>query len=216
MTVYLYAICRGELAAPPGIGLHDRPLRVISTGELSALVGDEVPADWGESELWQHENAVEELMGSHDLLPARFGTTLSSDAAVQTLLTRRNSELSSALHHVAGASELSVRAFWDEQTRAPQSGAGYLESLAETERRANALMRVLETRLSPLSRASRHQVLASPRTPVAGAYLVAKEATGDFMTELDHLDHEIGDARLLCTGPWPPYSFVGREATAHE
>lgn len=215
MAVYLYAVCRGDVSTPTSSGLRGRPLRVVGAEGLSALVGDEVPVDWGESELWQHENAVEGLMESHDLLPARFGTTLSSDAEVQKLLARRSRELSSALHRVAGASELSVRAIWNEQATTPRGGADYLRSLAEAERRADALSHALEDRLAPMSRARRHRVLVSPKIPVSGAYLVAKECVGGFMAELDRLDREIADATLLCTGPWPPYSFVDEEAVAH-
>jgi hypothetical protein len=216
MAVYLYAVCHGDVAAPTGVGLRGGPLRAISAGGLSALVGDELPAGRGESELWQHEHAVEELMDAHDLLPARFGTMLSSDAAVQTLLRRRSHELSSALHRVAGASELSVRAVWNEKARAPRSGADYLQSLAETERRAEALAHMLEDRLARISRARRHRVLVSPKVPVTGAYLVAKEMTGGFVAELERLEDEIADATLLCTGPWPPYSFVDEEPATHE
>lgn len=109
-----------------------------------------------------------------------------------------------------------MRAIWNEQPDPPQSGADYLYSLATTERRAKALARTLEGRLSPISRASRHRILTSPRMPVAGAYLVANAMMDGFMAELDRLEDETVEATIVCTGPWPPYSFVDREGDDNE
>ncbi len=213
--VYLYAICQGEIdAAAVGEGLHGQPLRVINTCGLTALVGDAIPATGSEEELWQHEEAVERLMRFHDLLPARFGTTLRSDAAVRELLARRREELGAALRRVAGASELSVRAIWCETapTSSTGSGADYLQARAASERRAEELAHALEERLTPVSRARCLRTSIAPRIPVAGAYLVPREETRSFMAALGRLDRETADVTLTCTGPWPPYSFTPTEA----
>ena len=118
MAVCLYAICGGEVQPPPGAGLHGKPLRMIRSGDLSAMVSDSPEAsrrEVGEAELWQHESAVEELMAAHDVLPVRFGEVLDSDAAVQEMLASRCDEFESALERVAGACELSVRAAWPQE-----------------------------------------------------------------------------------------------------
>lgn len=213
--VFLYAICKGEAVEPStDNGLHGQPLRVLHTSGFTALVGDWAPFTGSEEELWQHEDAVERLMRSHDLLPARFGTMLSSDAAVRELLAGRREELSAALSRVAGACELSVRAIWCETapTGPTRSGADYLHARAATERRVQELAQTLEERLASVSRAWRLRTSVTPYIPVAGAYLVAREQMRSFMAALGRLDRETTDATFTCTGPWPPYSFTPTEA----
>jgi hypothetical protein len=213
--VYLYAICDGAAAEPETTGLHGQALRAIREAGLSAVVGDGAPAGkWGETELWQHEDAIELLMRSRDLLPARFGTVLAGDAEVRGLLARRREQLSSALRRVAGAVELSVRALWREAAleRPAADGTGYLHARLDAERRAGALARLLNGRLAPLARVERIRVCGAARTPVAGSYLLDREAVEEFASELDRLDGETADAMFVCTGPWPPYSFVQPEA----
>jgi len=213
MAVCLYAICGGEVQPPPGAGLHGKPLRMIRSGDLSAMVSDSPEAsrrEVGEAELWQHESAVEELMAAHDVLPVRFGEVLDSDAAVQEMLASRCDEFESALERVAGACELSVRAAWPQETpiSEPRTGTSYLGARADAESRAEALARRLQSSLAPFSRGSRLRRVFQPRPSLAGAYLVARNMVSAFMAEIERLDREMSETTLVCTGPWPPYSFV--------
>jgi hypothetical protein len=179
---------------------------------LSALVSDS-PApghEVGEAELWEHEGAVEELMAAHDVLPVRFGEVLDSDSAVAAMLTGRRREFESALERVAGACELSVRAAWPQETPAgePRSGASYLGARADAESRVEELAHQLQSRLAPFCRASRMRRALQPNLSLAGAFLVAENMVSAFMAEIERLEGELGGASLVCTGPWPPYSFV--------
>jgi hypothetical protein len=56
------------------------------------------------------------------------------------------------------------------------------------------------------------KVLPSPSIPFAGAYLVDRERTDRFFELARELGGSLEDADLVCTGPWPPYSFA--EASA--
>ena len=40
------------------------------------------------------------------------------------------------------------------------------------------------------------------------AYLVDRELVEDFTASLRRLDQQLRDVELVCTGPWPPYSFA--------
>ncbi len=212
MAVYLYAVCAGA-ASLPRDALHGPPLRAIREGGLSAVVADRAPiVEAGEDELWRHENAIELLMDEHDLLPARFGTVLAGDGEVRRLLAQRREQLSAALRRVAGAVELSVRAFWRELApMRAEDGTAYLEARAERERRARALADTLEGRLAPLARAGRLRSSPAAKMPAVGSYLVARPMVPAFAAEFDRLEGELLDAMLVCTGPWPPYSFVEAE-----
>jgi hypothetical protein len=213
MAVSLYAICGGEAQPHPGTGLGGQTLRVIRSAGLGALVSDNPAAPrpgLGEAELWQHERAIEELMAANDVLPVRFGETLESESAVRAMLESRREEFEAALQRIAGACELSVRAAWreDTPTGALQSGTSYLAARADAESRAAALARQLQRRLAPFSRASRLRRVPQPSFTLACAFLVARSMVSGFMAEVGRVDSEVSDTTLVCTGPWPPYSFV--------
>lgn len=211
MAVYLYGISEEHAEAPPVDGLQDQPLRLVRSGGLSALVSDTAVSrlQGGESELWEHESAVEAWMCARDVLPAAFGTVLASDSAVRSVLEQRAAEFTSALRRVSGASELAVRAAWlDQHSPTPQGGAGYLEVRLDARRRAEALARRLDGRLRPLSRAARARVLSDHATAVSAAYLVDRERIPEFRSEVERLADDVREATLVCTGPWPPYSFT--------
>jgi hypothetical protein len=51
----------------------------------------------------------------------------------------------------------------------------------------------------------------SPRPPselLRAAYLVDRDAIGAFTRLVARLDDRHPGLQLLCTGPWPPYSFA--------
>jgi hypothetical protein len=52
------------------------------------------------------------------------------------------------------------------------------------------------------------------RTAINAAYLVARERIDEFVSRVAELDAQAPDAHVLCTGPWPPYSFSERGARA--
>jgi hypothetical protein len=213
VAVYVYAICRAQASAPAVAGLGGQPLRVVRSGRLGALVGDcpSVPGPRDEDELWRHESAVEALMERSDVLPARFGTLMESDAAVRALLERRACEFDEALGRVAGAHELSVRVMPQEDGQRAPGGTGYLAARADHHRRAETLGRMLEQRLRPFSRGCHVRIPALSGTPVAGAFLVEREMTAPFLAEAELLEAELEPAALTLTGPWPPYSFVNAD-----
>jgi hypothetical protein len=59
-----------------------------------------------------------------------------------------------------------------------------------------------------LARASRQRAADSPSEPLRAAYLVDRNRIEQFALEVAGLQESRPDLRLLCTGPWPPYSFI--------
>jgi hypothetical protein len=43
---------------------------------------------------------------------------------------------------------------------------------------------------------------------VHDAYLVDQERISEFVALVEQLDARLDDVELVCTGPWPPYSFA--------
>jgi hypothetical protein len=63
--------------------------------------------------------------------------------------------------------------------------------------------------LSTRARASRQKPSGTAAEPLRAAYLVDREHVGTFASQVAGLQARRADLRLLCTGPWPPYSFAG-------
>ncbi len=217
--VYVYAItddAPGPVALE-GEGLGGQELRVVSSPGLAAVVSDHRGGlrSPSESDLWTHERVVERLMADHAVLPMRFGSLLETDAAVRELLRTRGVELTTGLRRVAGAIELGVRAAWrsagEEPERAREdrgSGSDYLLGLLDQRQRARSLAERIDPPLARLARASRYQLLLTDHLPLSGAYLVDIERLDAFRVEVAELDEQISQAEIMCTGPWPPYSFA--------
>lgn len=220
---YLYAIVDQPRAAPEGAGLDGSPLRVVAGGRLAAIVSDRGDAqiEVSEEALWSHERVVEGLMGEGTVLPMRFGSVLADDAAVEAMLSERQEELTGALDRVSGAVELGVRAAWDPEAAAAEDaadpaprgpGAAYLLGLSRSRRRASSLAERLDRAVDGLFRTRSQRLLTSPSVPVSAAYLVDRASVDTFRGRIGTLAAQVDEAEIVCTGPWPPYSFTGAQS----
>jgi hypothetical protein len=220
VSVRLYAVSRAGAVAPGCGGVEHEPLRIVQSEGLAALVGTETGAgvdaitDRG---LWRHEQAVEELMSAQDVLPARYGATLDDDGEVCALLERRRGEFDAALAHVSGAVEVGVRAALldggggSQPAEKLESGTAYLHELKRREDLARKLAGSIARALGPIARDSRIDSAWGPSGTLASAHLVDRELLGAFRDRADRLARETTFAHVVCTGPWPPYSFVDAE-----
>jgi len=216
MSVLVYAICESDADAPLCRGVGGQPLRIVRDAGLAALVSD-APADvpgGGEQELWEHEQAVEALMAEHDVLPARFGTSVSGEEEARGLLSERAAEFRRGLARVAGSFELAIRASLAKpsgsgpaRSLAESPGSSYMHALKAREDLAKELDRRIALALGPLSRASRSTRPRGAPETVASAHLVERRRLGEFRDRAAQLAEEVDFAEVFCTGPWPPYSF---------
>jgi hypothetical protein len=209
MSVLVYGISeRGERPVG-GPGLQQRPLRGVYADPLAAIVSDhdDAPPRTVET-LWEYEQIVERIAHLHTMIPARFGGLLDDDEAVIDMLRTRREELLAALGHTRGAVELALRASW-QQAPEPhsQTGTGYMRARLELRRQAREIAGELVP-LDALARASRCELPARPQQPLRCAYLVDREAVRDFTASIAQLDQQLSGVELVCTGPWPPYSFA--------
>ena len=157
------------------------PLRALPCAGLTALVAPAGPrGEVTPDELWRHEAVIEALMEDRDLLPVRFGTRLADDEAVAVEIGARREQLALALERVRGAVELAVRAV------GPGESADGVHAT-----------------LLGAARASRR--LAGPEL-LRAAYLVDRDAVPAFARAVESLQRP--GLGVLCTGPWPPYSFT--------
>jgi len=191
-VIELLAITDDPVAPPP-------PLRLVPAGPVGVVVG---PAPEGEVDaeaLWNRESLLEDLMDERALLPIRYGTRVEDDAAAAAAVAPRGAELAAALDRVRGAVEVSVRAI---APNGEEAGAAVSGPEAQA---PPAAVGAVHARLAALAREhARHE---GPET-LRAAYLVDRAAVDGFVAAVRELQKEHRGLSILCTGPWPPYSFA--------
>jgi hypothetical protein len=154
-------------------------------------------------------------------VPLRFGQWLEDETAVRRTIDEDGERWAQLLDRFAGHAEYGIRvaaaleAARDVRPAVSVTGREYMAELARSQAlaagwraRADRLAGELRDRAGDLIRDSRMEPPARAGGTFAFAHLVAwadvkayREAIGDVRRR-----HE--DLRLLCTGPWPPYSFA--------
>ena len=211
--IELYAII--DHPGPPLPSLA--PLQTVAEQRLATVYAPASDAPISAEALWRHEQIVEALMDDRDVLPVRYGTRLADEVAAVRLLADRHECLASALEEVRGAVELSVRVMGaDDRATAERdsgamiSGAEYLRSKASA---AAAQAQAAAVVHEPLANAARRDRLRRPTLVgelLRAAYLVDRDRVDSLTRLVAHLHAANPTLRLLCTGPWPPYSFAER------
>ena len=236
--IYLYAITdQPEMALPALTGwgeMNALDAGVFSLVYMDiAAVAERLTAPTPlpvEANLWQHEALLDALMADHTVLPVRFGTVLIDDAALQAVLAAHYTDFINDLKRVRGRVELSLRVLWNdkdqikenviEQTAAQEakiemSGRAYMLARLKVEQQkqgsrqqAERLVAELHSPLAHLSVQNTNQILPTPALLLKAAYLVEQDEIKAFLREVEKLRVIYPALRFLCTGPWPPYSFV--------
>jgi Gas vesicle synthesis protein GvpL/GvpF len=219
----MYAITQADHPVPTLFGFEEAPLRAIAREGLGVVVSDVAAAvEPTEDALRRHEAVVEELMRGGPALPMRFGSAVGDDAAAAAALCEREAEWATGLEGVRGAVELGVRVLWDpvaepedpapgpagEATAARGAGTAYLMRRLDRDRRSEELADELHAPLAAMARQSTRRLLVTPRLLLSAAYLVEDDEIEGFRDRVDELDADIDEVAVICTGPWPPYSFV--------
>lgn len=199
--IRLYAICdHPELPPPDGLEGYRQGALLAVGQQGGGPVADALTA------MLEHERVAEELMEDRTVLPLRFGTELADADAVTAVLGERQEEFLDSLDRVRGRVELSVRAIAPEEAPAAPavSGREYLEARIRDERAATALHEPLAAVAVDAAR----RAAGTPGERLRAAYLVDRESVPAFRAAVDELQREHPGTAILCTGPWPPYSFT--------
>jgi len=196
VVIELVAISDGAAPARP-------PLRAVPSGNLSVLCAPAVERRVTPEALWRHEELLEELMQECDLLPVRYGTVVPDEDAAARAVAERQEELSAALERVRGAVELALRV-------EPREPPGRVEATTGREYMRAKAARLAEAHAlhEPLSAIARAAVVKSGPELLRAAYLVERGSVDAFVGRVRELQRERPELPLLCTGPWPPYSFA--------
>lgn len=224
--LHVYAIT-DSAQHPEATGLDGADLRTVGERAPFAVVSEhaQLSPQVSEEDLWAHEKVVEELMDRASVLPMRFDGTVADEVALRRILGQRREEFEALLAAVRGAVELGVRAQLAEEREEEEvlegvgpnvagsvgPGTAYLLARARNQRRAVDLTTRLHEPLAALSRSSRRSGAGLRPGLFKAAYLVDRDRVDAFRARVDVLDSELGSGGIVCTGPWPPYSFSSEE-----
>ena len=226
MTVWVYAVAeRPDLPLPSVEGMDGALVGGVPSGDLLAVVTrhEQPPGELGADAFWAHERVVERVMADRAVLPMRFNTTQPDDGTLRSALLARHEELQAALERVRGRVELGVRAIGDRPATESSAPAAAVSSAADSPAaasdsptrgrqwladriEADRLAASVYEPLDALAIASLRRAPSGEGEVLRAAYLVDRAALPRFRAAVEQLQRP--DVSVLCTGPWPPYSFV--------
>jgi glycosyltransferase involved in cell wall biosynthesis len=210
-VLYLYAFAQQPTIVPDVAGIAGSALDTEDIDGLAAVVsaleGRNVSAS--EEAVLAHARVVDELVSVNDaVVPARFGRAYADADSLRRAASTRLPRLREALDRVRGCVELGLRVLPPsaDAMEQPTSGRQYMLERLEERRRLERLADEVHAPLAGLAKAATG-VQASARL-VSAAYLVPRSGVEAFRDAVRALEQRHPDATLVCTGPWPPYSFV--------
>lgn len=224
--IHVYAVTDRDPPAISRAGVDGIPVKTLVEGDLGAVYSrhDGAPSAPSAETALAHAGVCDALMDRGvDLLPVRYGTRYADEQALRAGIGDRRAWLLERLQQVRGHVELGLRVLWDDDAestdhRQPveeEDGRAYLLRRVEQEQRRRvrraAARRAADRVHEPLVAAStdaREELLATPRLLLTAAYLVPRGDVGAFRDLVERLAAQTPELEILCTGPWPPYSFA--------
>ncbi|MFL5920635.1 MAG: GvpL/GvpF family gas vesicle protein [Gaiellaceae bacterium] len=211
--IHVYGVVDGLAELPPVAGLEDAPLerRRVETLEVVLSRAQTPPsAQVSRDAVLRHAQVVEALAArSAAILPAQLGHAFRDEDELETAVRSQAQQLARGLERVRGCVEFGLRAIpaeGDDEVEAG-SGAEYMRARLEQVRRHDGLVARLH---EPLARVARAATVRPQNAELNAAYLVAREDVGEFRATVARLERA-PDLTVVCTGPWPPYSFATEE-----
>ena len=205
--IHVYGVVDRLGDLPDVAGLDDAPLELVHVAGLDLVVSKAEPtAEVSREALLRHAEVVEELMqASEAVLPAQLGRAFRDDAELEATVREQAPKLTRALQDVRGCVEFGLRAIPEapEQVEAA-SGAEYMRARLGEMHRQDRLVADLH---EPLARLARATTLHRRDGELNAAYLVAAEDVAEFREAAALIEAAPG-VTVVCTGPWPPYSFA--------
>ncbi len=213
--LYVYAFVEAPASLPDVPGIDSAVLETQAAAGLEAVVSrhDSAAPRASEEAIVAHARVVEALAAANEaVLPARFGGVHTDPDALRAAIEERKSELAAALERVHGCVELGVRALAPAAERAEaSSGSAYMRARLGQRQETERLADELHDPLAALAREATQTVGATERLLLSAAYLVPGDGVAAFRDLVERLQKAHPELGIVCTGPWPPYSFATAE-----
>jgi hypothetical protein len=218
MKYLLYCICQQDVNEPP----QEPGIRVVTSHGLAVVVSEiEEPTTAPSiSSLLVYERVVESVHARQTALPLRYGCLMESEGEILRLLEERREEYEALLIRLRGMTEMGIRLLWPARAAslsrlAPSPGTAYLESLRQRYNASDTLApeeaevagRIAALLADRFTEQRREICSSSQGRLVSLAFLTPKTGVEEFRKQAREISPPRG-AKLLLSGPWPPYSFV--------
>ena len=226
MPLHLYCIVPGAHPVPErcvGIDSH-RPFVLEAGGGLAVWATEHPePVTASVEAMRVHNDVVTAAMDRNVTpVPLRFGQSVPDRNAAIERVTGDAAKWLDLLARFAGRAEYGVRVMrdvyeteQDVRTASVQSGTEYMAALARKRARAaerhtegERIVGETEARLGSIPVDTRVEYPPAGPVVAAIAHLVAWTDADAYHDAARELRDAVQDARLVVTGPWPPYSFV--------
>jgi hypothetical protein len=203
-VIRLYGIVEGLDDAPRGLERRQVEGLELVLGHEDAPPAGEVSRE----QVLRHALVVDELMSrSAAVLPAQLGPGFRDEDELAAAVREQAPQLARTLERVRGCVEFGLRVTGLGGDAPPEAegGTGYMHARLEHLRRQDAAIERLHEPLAGLARA---ETLQRRPDGFGAAYLVEGANVAEFRAAAARAEREPG-AVVVCTGPWPPYSFTG-------
>ncbi len=214
--IHVYAFADGLRGLPRIDGLDGAPLEEVSVGGVSTVFSRRHSVrETQREDAIVHGLVVGALERAADVVvPVRYGQEVRDERALADAVDGNAEAIRAAFVRVRGCAEIAVRV-WGARREAPQSvtGADYLRARRAAESQRRATVDSLHGRLFGLARDSRirYGSLGDEELFVA-AYLVPSSRLDEVSRAVEAFGSAHPDLTVVCTGPWPPFSFVDEVA----
>jgi len=206
------------------LAAHDCWISRVDRAEFAERLAENMEnLDWLATVGVRHQRAVADLASKVEILPARFGTVFLSDDSLRQHVESGRTSIQSVFKKIAGCEEWGVKVFKSIQSERPAmieaaSGTDYLKRKAQsamprTKEEDPELIDFTQSLrdLSADATAGGKASTGQPNLVWHGSFLVKRARQKKFSDMLKQFTAEHGDRyRVECSGPWPPYSFVGQ------
>jgi gas vesicle protein GvpL/GvpF len=220
--IWLYALTDSPTAELPNIAGHGSlPLGQTCTSQLAGVWSNWTssrPSVSNQGALWHQEAVVEALMRERAVLPLRYGTLLEGVDELVSMMIGRQEDWRRALDRVRGCVEMAVRASVRSSAAVTASSSGgksgleYLRRRGAEDERAQAMAGTVHAPLAEVAKLSDTNLRGGLSPLFAGSYLVPERELDRFKGAVGRLAVDQPELGIVCTGPWPPYSFVDDSA----
>lgn len=178
--------------------------------------------DWLATVGVRHQRAVAELASKVEILPARFGTVFLSKRSLADHLAQGKDDFRAIFKKISGSEEWGVKVFRQSPSAIParvpaSSGTDYLKKKAQSvmprskqeDPRISAFAEALKAASLDMSVGGKAST-GQPNLAWHASFLVRRKEHKKFDTVLRQFTARLSENyRVECSGPWPPYSFVG-------
>lgn len=212
--IHVYGVVDDLAELPALAGIDEAPLERLRVAGLELVLSRAATppsAEVSRETVLRHAQVVEELMHrSAAVLPAQLGRAFRDEHQLAAAVEEQAPQLARSLERVRGCVEFGLRVTTAPGEAAPAgTGADYMRARLEQVRIQDDLVERLH---EPLARLARSTTLQRRPEGVTAAYLLEHDDVHAFERTAARLEHT-GEVTVVCTGPWPPYSFAGGAAS---